>query len=43
MPETGEWISLRVSTQAIRTINKKGVYQYIKELNAKGVQTGIKL
>jgi large subunit ribosomal protein L28 len=43
MPETGEWISLRVSTQAIRTINKKGVFQYIKELNAKGVQTGIKL
>jgi large subunit ribosomal protein L28 len=43
MPETGEWISLRVSTQAIRTINKKGVFQYIKELNAKGLQTGIKL
>jgi large subunit ribosomal protein L28 len=43
MPETGEWISLRVSTQAIRTINKKGVYQYVRELNAKGVETGIKL
>jgi len=43
MPETGEWISLRVSTQAIRTINKKGVFQYVRELNAKGVDTGIKL
>jgi large subunit ribosomal protein L28 len=43
MPETGEWITLRVSTQAIRTINKKGVFSYIKELNSKGVDTGIKL
>lgn len=36
VPETGEWITLKITTQAIRTINKKGVYQFIKEQQAKG-------
>jgi large subunit ribosomal protein L28 len=43
VPETGEWVTIKLSTQALRTIDKKGVYQYIKELNDKGVNTGIKL
>lgn len=25
IPETGEWITLKVSTAAIKTINKKGI------------------
>lgn len=25
IPETGEWITLKVSTAALRTINKKGI------------------
>lgn len=41
--ETGEWVTLRVSTQAIRSINKKGVYQYLKELEKNGVNTGVNL
>ncbi|MGB0838875.1 MAG: 50S ribosomal protein L28 [Chitinophagales bacterium] len=32
IPETDEWVTLKVSTQALRTINKKGIYQYLKEL-----------
>ncbi len=36
MPETGEWITLKVSCAALRTINKKGLYSYIKELEKKG-------
>ena len=36
IPETNEWITLKVSTSAIRTINKKGIYTYLKELESKG-------
>lgn len=36
IPEMDQWISLKVSAAAIRTINKKGVYTYLKELEKKG-------
>lgn len=36
IPETGEWITLKVSTSAIRTINKNGVLPTIKEAFEKG-------
>ncbi len=36
IPELGEWIELRLCTSALRTINKKGIFQYLKELEAKG-------
>ncbi|MEX2589094.1 MAG: 50S ribosomal protein L28 [Chitinophagales bacterium] len=36
IPETDEWMTLKVSTKAIRTINKKGMYQYLRELEKKG-------
>lgn len=36
MPETGEWVTLKVSCAALRTINKKGLYAYLKELEKKG-------
>ena len=32
IPETGEWITLRVSTSAIRTINKKGIMACIDQV-----------
>ena len=34
--EEDKWITLKVSTEAIRTINKNGLYKVIKELRAKG-------
>lgn len=37
VPETGAWITLKVSSTALRTIDKKGIFQYLKELEAKGV------
>lgn len=43
LPETGEWVTLRVSSHALRTIDKKGLYEYLKELKYKGVNTGVKL
>lgn len=43
VPETGKWITLKISSKALRTINKLGVYGYIKKLESKGVNTGVKL
>lgn len=37
VPETDEWITLRVSTSALRTINKKGIYACLKDAVEKGV------
>lgn len=36
IPELDDHIELKVSTTAIRTINKKGVFTYLKELEKKG-------
>ena len=43
IPETGEWVTLKISASALRTINKLGIYDYLKELERKGVDTGVKL
>lgn len=43
LQEQDRWISLRVSTSAMRTINKLGLYAYLKKLERKGVDTGVKL
>lgn len=37
MPETGEWVTLKVSAYALRIIDKKGLYAYLNEL---GVNSG---
>jgi large subunit ribosomal protein L28 len=36
MPETGEWITLKVSTSALRTIDKIGVTEAITRAIVKG-------
>jgi large subunit ribosomal protein L28 len=36
MPETGEWITLKVSTSAIRTINKIGITEALTRAIVKG-------
>jgi large subunit ribosomal protein L28 len=36
--EEDRWVTLKVSTDAIRTINKKGLAIVIKELRAEGVK-----
>ena len=43
IPETEQWVTLRVSSSAIRTINKLGLYAYLKKLERKGVDHGVKL
>ncbi|MEZ4919803.1 MAG: 50S ribosomal protein L28 [Saprospiraceae bacterium] len=36
IPETNEWVTLKVSAAAMRTINKLGLYAYIKKLEKRG-------
>ena len=36
VPEEGKWITLKVSTKAIKTISKYGVAAVLKEAKAKG-------
>lgn len=43
IPETEQWVTLKVSAHAMRNINKIGVYDYLKQLEAKGVETGVVL
>jgi len=43
LQEQDRWIKLRVSSSAIRTINKLGLFAYLKKLERKGVDTGVKL
>ena len=37
VPEEDRWITLRVSTQTIKTINKNGIMSVLREARAKGV------
>ncbi len=43
IPELDTWVSLKLSTKAMRTINKLGVYAYLKKLERKGVDIGVKI
>ncbi|MEX6687032.1 50S ribosomal protein L28 [Danxiaibacter flavus] len=36
--EEDRWVTLKVSTEAIRTINKKGLATVIKEMRAQGAK-----
>ncbi|MEP7258010.1 MAG: 50S ribosomal protein L28 [Flavitalea sp.] len=36
LAEEDKWITLKLSTEGIRTINKNGLYIVVKELRAKG-------
>ena len=36
VPETGEYITLKVSAKALRTINKKGISAVLSEAKKKG-------
>jgi len=43
IPEKDQWVTLKVSTSAMRTINKLGIYAYLQKLEKKGIDTGINL
>ncbi len=39
IPEENKWITLKVSTSALRNINKKGISAVLKEAREKGILT----
>ncbi len=43
IPELDKWVSLKISTKALKTINKLGIFAYLKKLERAGVDTGVKL
>jgi large subunit ribosomal protein L28 len=43
IPETGQWVQINLSTAALRTVDKLGIYDYLKRLKAEGVNTGVTL
>lgn len=43
VPELDKWLTLRVSSKALRCISKLGIYTYIKQQQAKGLAKDIKL
>ena len=38
LAEEDKWITLKLSAEGIRTINKNGLYSVVKEMRAKGVK-----
>ena len=43
IPELDKWVTLKVSSAALRNINKIGIYDYLVRLEKKGVDTGVDL
>lgn len=43
IPETGQWVQINLSVAALRTVDKLGIYDYLKRLKAEGVNTGVTL
>ena len=43
IPELDKYYKLKVSTKALKTINKIGISEFIRKQNRKGIDTGIKL
>jgi len=43
IPELDKWVTLKIATSAMRTINKLGIFEYLKKLERKGVRTGVEL
>jgi large subunit ribosomal protein L28 len=37
LAEEDKWVTLKLSSEAIRTINKNGLYPVVKQLRAEGV------
>lgn len=40
VPEEDRWVTLRVSTQTIKTINKKGIKAVLDDAKARGINLG---
>jgi large subunit ribosomal protein L28 len=38
LAEEDKWVTMKISTEAIRTINKNGLFAVVKEMRAAGVK-----
>ena len=38
LAEEDKWVTIKVSSEAIRTINKNGLFSVVKEMRAQGVK-----
>ncbi|MFS8082079.1 MAG: 50S ribosomal protein L28 [Ginsengibacter sp.] len=38
LAEEDKWITLKISTEGIRTINKNGLFETVKEMRSKGIK-----
>ncbi|MBC8172270.1 MAG: 50S ribosomal protein L28 [Chitinophagales bacterium] len=36
IPEEGRWVTLKIATTTLKTINRKGISTYVSELRKKG-------
>jgi len=43
IPELDKWVTLKVAASTLKSINKVGIYEYLKKCERKGFKTGIKL
>lgn len=43
IPETKEWVTLKVSAHAMRTIDRVGIYEFIQRQKRKGVDVKVEL
>ena len=43
IPEKDKWVTLKISTSALSSINKLGIYAYLQKLEKKGYEHGIEL
>lgn len=43
IPEKDEWVTLKVSSYAMRSIDKLGIYEFLKKQKAKGFDVGVDL
>jgi len=43
IPEKGEWVTLKVSTSALRNIDKYGIHLYLQMCASKGFDVGVQL
>jgi large subunit ribosomal protein L28 len=43
IPEKDKWVTLKICSTALRTINKLGIYAYLKKLDQQGFNHGVEL
>ncbi len=41
IPELNKWVTLKLATSTMRTINKLGIYEYLLKLERKGFYHGV--